>query len=276
MTSPTLNNNVLMRTREKRAVREFRPKLWLDGRSGIGVANGEAVPAWTSRDATHHAFAQETAGSQPTYTAATKSVTFAGTDDYLTKATPTLTGTTTGRISITCSTSVTNAAQVLYSQADEAGSTAYCQVGISAANVMSYEFRNGAGAAVTLVGNLTLGTGMHLLEWATDGSKIYMWVDHSPQTIAGTNTTGSWFGDVTGADNSTIGCKVDSTGVVSPLTGTIAEIVALEPDDTALNADRLRRQLGRLGSVTIETGIAFLLADGTGFMLADGTGLLKG
>ena len=159
MTSPTLNNNVLMRTREKRAVREFRPKLWLDGRSGIGVANGEAVPAWTSRDATHHAFAQETAGSQPTYTAATKSVTFAGTNDYLTKATPTLIGTTTGRIAITCSTGDVGSDQVLYCQSDTAGAQNYCQVGITDANKMWYEFRNGAGAAVNLSGNLTLGTG---------------------------------------------------------------------------------------------------------------------
>jgi hypothetical protein len=252
--------------------------VYLDDVSCVEVnsaaGNAKSIPLWSSRTGTAHDFAQSTIGYQPVYSAASNCATFAGTNDHLLKAAPSLSGASTGRIAITCSTSVTDAAQVLYCQSDTAGALNYCLVGISAANVMWYEFRNGAGAAVTLTGNEALSTGTHILEWSTDGSAISMWVDGSPQTITGTNTTGSWFGDVTGADNSTIGCKVDSTGIVSPLTGTIAEIVALEPDDTEANATRLRNTLARIGTVTLASGIGLILTGGAGILLADGIGLI--
>jgi hypothetical protein len=246
--------------------------------SDLISSNGDPVWQTMSRDTTHVIFGQPTLISRPTYTAATKSVTFAGTNDYLTKATPTLTGTTTGRIQITASTSDESHAQVLYSQSDTGAAKDYLWLGISSDNMIWYKFDHGDDlTAVELKGSVPLGTGMHVLEWATDGSAITMFVDGSPVTIdvvGGTNA-GQWFGDIDAANNSTIGASVDDTGTAeNPFTGTIAEIVALEPDDTSGNATRLRRTLARLGGVTLASGAALLLDGGAGFLLDGGAGLL--
>jgi hypothetical protein len=242
--------------------------------------NAATIPQWMSRDVNHTAFANTAVASHPTYTAATKSVTFAGTNDYLTKATATLTGATTSLNSVYAivSTSVENAEQVIIAQSDTASATRYLQLGISVGNQIHYKFNNG-GTADELRGTTVLGTGVHILEWRKTATAIELLVDNGlePVVVVGGGNNGKWFGDITGADNTTIGAKVDSTGVVATcLTGSIQEIVALEPDDTALNATRLRKTLARLGSVTLASGIGIMLANGSGILLTDGSGLLLG
>lgn len=249
------------------------------GPAHASAVNAGVVSPWTSRSKTHHVLKQETLASRPTWTAATGAVTFDGTDDYLTKATVTLTSDTTGRVMIVCQTDEIGEAQVLYSQSDVATATHYMQLGISAANLMTYRWNDG-GTVKLLTGNTELSTDWHVLEWESDGSTIAMKVDGAVQLLtegtAGDND-GDWFGDVTGADNSTIGASIDDTGTPeSPFTGQIAEIVAWEPDDTAANATRLRSRLARKASITLASGIGILLSSGAVLLANDGTGILLG
>lgn len=241
------------------------------------VADGNLVTQWTGRQTgAAVTFPQTNGHSQPTWTAATKSLTFAGTDDCLKKATATLTGAASGRVMIVAKTTVTDAEQVLYSQADEATADQFLKLGISSDNKIWYEFDNGAGVTqVELKGNTVLGTDWHVLEWVSSGSAISMLVDGTPQeiTVVGGTNAGQWFGDVTGADNSLLGAAQTSAGVVAPLTGDIAEMLAWEPDDTTANATRLRTSVARITGVTLS---AMLMLAGTGVTLADNASLWVG
>lgn len=217
-------------------------------------SDGDPITVWQDRGTSKINFTQATAGLRPTYDQdcvnGLPGIDFDGSTQYLGLSSAIFTGKLGNVFAVVLHDAVTS---TVLGQSDEAGDTAYVQLGVAPTDYLAYSQNNG-GTADSLVASTTVigQAAARLLEWSSDGSTIYGRVDGVAQTLAagsGANS-GDWWGDVTGADNTTLGViKRSSLGAY--LNGKILELVVYDRPLSASDAARVRRILASKYNITL-------------------------
>lgn len=221
----------------------YTPSIYY--RSGAGLyqasacttaasANNDPVGCWQDQKGSKHLI-QATAGARPLLSTSTPvSVVFDGSDDNVKYAAGI--ADTVGSITIAFQTGATafSAAQVLFSSADEGSANNWFEVGISADGRIYIE-SNAAGTKETVVGSTYLyNSTNYFLVVAFDGVDYFALlngVEENPLVVTNIGTY-AWFGDVSGADNLTMGGTVTSAGLVRPFQGKMMEVAIYSQDIT--------------------------------------------
>ena len=211
------------------------PVLWLRGETEA-YSDAAAVSLFTDTAGSRN-FAQGTGANRPAWSATKKGATFDGSNDYLTCASP-ITDTAAGSISLVFFTGATAFAtrgnQVLFASADEGSANNWFEIGVDGTGRVYVESNTG-GTVMRLTGSTFLeqSTGYWLLVTygGTDYYAQVAGVEQNPLSITGT-LTGKWLGNVSGADNLTLGGTVTSAGLVRPFQGTVSDLRVYSTDIT--------------------------------------------
>lgn len=204
-----------------------------DGQGPCG--DGDRVASWQSAEGNAYELAQSDNDLRPTWVAevaglnSLPALQFSGTQ--ILEIAQTLVAQTSGEVYVVYyPTAAGDAYQTLLSQSDEATTNHFWRIdgrGNNANGHPNVVWQNG-GTADTLDadGPIAAATA-YLLVVRSDGSATTMELNTVAQTIAadtGSNQ-GNWLGDLTGADNFTVGAKKDSGGVSLGATAYVAEVL---------------------------------------------------
>ena len=206
--------------------------------TGDTAANTSTDPVGRWEDQTSGArhFVQATDAARPTYLSTIPSINFDGSNDVLSYAGSRTD--TSGTLILAFKTGATafatRGSQVLFSSADTGTANNWFEVGITSEGRLYIDY-NASGTQHTIVGHkfLSLSTAYHL-GIAFDDTDFYVHingVEQNPLMITSVGTFG-WLGDVSGADNLSVGGTVTSAGLVRPFLGDILEVALYSRDIT--------------------------------------------
>ena len=206
-----------------------------DGTTAV-TTTSDPVGYWADQSGNGNHLIQATAGSRPTYSSIMPSVVFDGTDDRLGLAAGL--AATSGSVAIlfkTGATAFSAGAQVLLSCADVGTANTWFEIGITTRGRIYLE-SNAAGTQHTISGSSLLAVSTaYTLVIVHNGTDIYAevnGVEQNPLIVENIGTL-AWFGNVAGADNTTLGGTITSAGLVRPFVGSICEVIATSKVITA-------------------------------------------
>jgi hypothetical protein len=216
-------------------------------------SNGDPICTWESREGTRYQANQLTTALRPTYIQGAvngqPAIDFDGTDDFLEFIDAIGSG-AAGHCMIVSSQDAAKLV-TLFGQGDEASADRFFELGFNSTSLISYN-QNNAGVVDTLNGDSVAGTSYKLYEWSSNSSLIAMRVNQKVQTITATSgaNNGDWAGDVTGADNATLGA-LKTNAVSKYFAGRIAEVIYWDAALSSANANAVRVELAAKYGITL-------------------------
>lgn len=200
-------------------------------------ANTDPVATWLDETASNRDLEQASAGSRPVLLTAIPSVSFDGTNDYLTFAGALADVVGSVLVAFVTGTTAfaTRGKQALFSTANEGAADEWFEVGIDATGRVYWEWNDG-GDKRTAVGSTFLEQSTaYALALTFDGTDYYAsvnGVEQNPVTFKAYAAGMGWFGDVAGADNLVMAGTVTSGGLVRPFQGQVMELAIYSGDIT--------------------------------------------
>jgi hypothetical protein len=216
-------------------------------------SDGDPICTWESREGSRYQANQITTSLRPIYIRGAvngqPAIDFDGTDDFLEFIDAIGSG-AAGHCMIVSSQDDAKLV-TLFGQGDEASADRFFELGFNSTSLISYN-QNNAGVVDTLDGNSVAGTSYKLYEWSSNSSLIAMRVNQKVQTITATSgaNNGDWAGDVTGADNATLGA-LKTNAVSKYFAGRIAEVIYWDAALSSANANAVRVELAAKYGITL-------------------------
>lgn len=235
------------RDRKNLTVADLKPDFWVSGDRGVfGVADAGAVATWYTRDGRLRAFAQGTAANRPTvdvdayngYTAIKFDPT--ANDQYLSWTGVPLTA-DNGTI-IFVAKQDDAASYTVFSLGDISLTYRYLECFLSGASRVSYTWQD--SSAVRVWGPTNDTPVLMAGAISSNGTKYQIWEDTEEVSVTvniGTND-GSWAGDITNPDTTTIGIRARSS-LGQALKGHVCEILAWDAELTAAEIRIVLREM---------------------------------